>query len=387
MMRLWFVAVFWVAAVAAVAQNADLEYRRSVLDAMQKYKQKLETAKVPAADRKRVEAELQRLEQILKQPQTTTTTSTAGDTASTMAVGPGVAPVSCRHVVAAGKKPGTAYYWLETDGTLGVLQVQFKLTPEQQKVKAWDVELKTANVDNAQSLTGVVVKHGDRQLGAVPRTSRHSLVRVPLAPGALPATCNLSLVGGGTDGVAVLADSIRLRPHVGLPPKLSGTDVYFADDFADDSSWQHWQTPDNNARIHNGWIQFSGGNHTGLGCKVKTPVDNVVIEFRGVATKNGFHCHFKPYNVNFGAYDNSRCAAGIWPKPFHQVRVEPSYKSGVAQVFRIESNGGMLRGFIDGKKVVEFQVPGERKLEPETFLFTAYSSMLKIDWIRISKLK
>lgn len=357
---------------------AEERYRAAVEAALRRYDAELAALAPAGADAAAVAAERKRVADALP---------ARGTAVAVLRLEP--SPASY-----ASSDPGTAaVWWLETDGHHGTGYLAFPLGTA--GATAGQLLLRSADAADAESETGLVVLCGPRVVGSLARLPRNQELRVPIAglPESGPFT--LVLVGGGSDGAGLVpGGTLLLVPGGGAPtapppvaaappqPPAAAPVGLLDEGFDDQAALARWKSTANRIAIADGILTFTGGNHGGISSAATVPTEDVVIEFRGSADTGGFHCYFGPYNVNFGSYGNSQCAAGIFPDQFTSAKTGKVFEPGQWRTYRIERRGDRLAGYVDDVLKVERSITS-RSDKPAGFAMTAYNSTLRLDWLRV----
>lgn len=364
-------------AAADPLRQAEERYRAAVEAALRRYDGELAALAPAGADAAAVAAERKRIADALP---------ARGTAVAILRLEPSPAAY-------ASSDPGAAaVWWLETDGHRGTAYLAFPLGTA--GATAGQLLLRSADAADAESATGLVVLCGSRVVGALARLGRNQELRVPVSglPESGPFT--LVLVGGGDDGAGLVpGGTLLLVPGGGAAPPPVATPAApppaapapapgtLDEGFEDQASLQRWDFSAQQRNVADGVLSFTGGNHQGVTSRVKVPVEDMVVEFRGAAENHGFHCHLGPYNVNFGSFGNTECGAGVWPDGFKRERTGAVFAPGQWRTYRIERRGDRLAGYVDGVLKVE-QTVTTRSAAPATFTINAYMSTLKLDWVR-----
>lgn len=95
-------------------------------------------------------------------------------------------------------------YWVETDETEGKVILNFEGIKHPTPPKAAYLILNIPNVQDASSVSGVIVNKGDKKIGSLSDVKADTYIQISLDFSELTAPkITLTLAGGGDDGLAI----------------------------------------------------------------------------------------------------------------------------------------------------------------------------------------
>ncbi len=189
------------------------------------------------------------------------------------------------------------------------------------------------------------------------------------------------------EGVTGYIYTERHGPAQTKPPsvirKLScdpGASEIFSDDFSS-GRLDHWGGSAGQRDVENGIASFRSGNHTSFELLRRIPVENVTVQWIGMAKENGFHGHMGPYHFNIGGWSNNGSGYAGPGVPFKKVQTGAVYKKGQFHHYRLARKGDNWSAWVDGRQLFSVRISG--RADDGNFRFTTYHGTLQIDRILI----
>ena len=155
--------------------------------------------------------------------------------------------------------------------------------------------------------------------------------------------------------------------------------IVFEDDF--ENGLSNWEGNATQQMVIEGVAEFFSKNHTALILNRTIPVENIVVEWRGAANKNGFFGQLGSYHFNIGGWNNTASGYSGPGVAFNRVDTGKVYEPGIFHIWKVVRQGDKWSAFVDDKPIFETTINAREK--DGRLSFNSFKSRLQLDWVRI----